>query len=111
LSISQELDVADAGDFDRILEAEEHASGGAFVGFEVEQILSVEGDRAFGHLIAGAAAEDVAERRLARAVRTHDRMDLARVDGEAEALEDRLAVDLGVEVFDFQHQRERFFFE
>ncbi|GEM72662.1 hypothetical protein SAQ01S_24280 [Sphingomonas aquatilis NBRC 16722] len=38
-------------------------------------------------------------------------MDLARVDGEAEALEDRLAVDLGVEVFDFQHQRERFFFE
>ena len=36
--LAQELDVADAGDFDRVLEAEEQAGGGAFIGFEVEQV-------------------------------------------------------------------------
>lgn len=102
-AFAQELDVGDAGDLDRILEAEEQARRGARVRIEVEQVDAVEGDAALGHIVAGAAAEDIAERRFARAVRTHDRVHLTRVHGQAEALEDRLAVDFGVEVIDLKH--------
>ena len=41
--------------------------------------------------------------RPSRPVRPHDRMDLARVDREREALEDRLTADGGVEVMDLEH--------
>ena len=37
-AFAQELEVAHAGDFDRILEAEEQPGGGAFVRFEGEEI-------------------------------------------------------------------------
>src|SRR3546814_10882742 len=56
-----------------------------------------------GHLIPRPPAEHIGERRLARAVRPHDRMDFARVDDERQALQDRLVGDGGVEVFDFEH--------
>ena len=36
--LAQELDEGDAGDFDRILKAEEQARGGAFVGGEGEEV-------------------------------------------------------------------------
>src|SRR3546814_3900317 len=70
---AQKLDVGDAGNLDRILEAEEQPGGSAFVGFEGEQIFAHERDRPCGHLIAGPPAEHIAERRLARAVRPQDR--------------------------------------
>ena len=53
-------------------------------------------------LIVGLAGEHVGERRFSRAVRAHDRVHLARLDDEIEALEDFLAVDLDVQVLDFQ---------
>ena len=71
--------------------------------FELEQVLAIEGDRALGHFIAGAATQDIAEGRLAGAVGAHDRVDLARVHGEAKTLEDRLGVNLGVKVFNLEH--------
>ena len=57
---AQELDVGDARNLDRILEAEEQAVRGALVRLHGEQILAVERHRALGHLIAGPAAEHVA---------------------------------------------------
>ena len=42
---AQELDVGDAGNLDRILEAEEHAVRGALVRIQREQILAVERHR------------------------------------------------------------------
>ena len=56
---AQELDVGDAGNLDRILEAEEHALRGALVRLQGEQILAVERDRALGHLIAGPPGEHI----------------------------------------------------
>ena len=52
-AFAQELEVRDAGNFDRILEAEEQARRGALVRLHREQILAVERRAAFGHFIAG----------------------------------------------------------
>src|SRR5688572_9662885 len=60
-------------------------------------------DRPRSHLIPRPPAEHVAQRRLARPVRPHDRMHLARVDAEREALEDRLAGNVGLEIIDLEH--------
>jgi hypothetical protein len=57
----------------------------------------------FGHLITGPPAKYIAQRRLPRAVRPHNRMNFARVDGQRQTFEDRLAIDFGVEVRDLEH--------
>ena len=100
---AQEVGVVHAGDFDRILEGEEHAGGGAFLGFEFQQRLAVEFDRTFGDFVAVAPGEDVAERGLAGAVRAHDRVHFAGLHVQREALEDFTAGDAGMEVVDLQH--------
>jgi hypothetical protein len=70
----QEGHGGDAGDFDRILEGEEHALGGALIGAISREVLAVEQDLAIGDFIARLAGEHIGERRLAGAVRAHDRM-------------------------------------
>ena len=90
---AQERHGGDAGDFERILEGQEHALGGALVRLHLEHVLAVEQDLAFGDLVVGLAGEHIGERRLARAVRAHDGVHLALVHGEVEAVEDLLAVD------------------
>ena len=67
----------------------------------IEQVLPVKGCRALGHVIAGPAAQRIGERRLARAIGAHDRMDLARVDGERKPLEDFCVAYGGVEIVNF----------
>ena len=101
---AQERHGGDAGDFDRILEGEEEALGGALVGIEVEHVLAVEQDLPLRHLVVGLAGEHIGERRLARSVRAHDRVHLALVHREIEAVQDLLAVDFDVQVFDFKQR-------
>ena len=48
------------------------------------------------------AGEHLGERALARAVRSHDGVDLARLHREVDALEDFLVADARVQVLDFQ---------
>src|SRR5262249_4269694 len=78
------------------------AGGSALIGLHVEQVLAVEQHLAGGRLVAGLAGEHVGERRFARTVRAHDGVHLARLDDEGEPFENRLAVDLDVQVFYFQ---------
>ena len=99
---AQEVHGGDAGDFDRILERQEHALGGALVGRHLQQVLAVEQDLAAGHLIAGLAGDDVGQRRLARAVRPHDRVHLALVHRERQPVEDLALLDTDLQVFDFK---------
>jgi len=73
------------------------------------EILAVEQHFARGQLVVRLAGEHIGERRLARAVRAHAGMDLPLLDREIETVEDLLAVDLDVQVFDFM-QRHRFLF-
>ena len=68
-----------------------------------KQILAEQRGAARGHLITRPAAERVGERRLAGAVRPHDRVDLARVDLERKALEDGLVGDGRLKVVDLKH--------
>ena len=89
---AQEGHVADARDLDRILEREEQPRRRPLLRLEREQVLAVERRGALGDLVALAAGEHVGERRLARAVRPHDRMHLARPHLEVDALEDRLVL-------------------
>ena len=68
-ALAQELEVGDAGDFDRILEAEEQPRRGALVRLQREQVHARRTSREpCGHFIAGPPAEHIGERRLARAV-------------------------------------------
>ena len=75
-----------------ILEREEEAALRALVGAELGQVLAVEEDLALGDLVRGVAHERVRERRLAGAVRTHDRVLLPEVDLEVDTLDDLGAV-------------------
>ncbi len=47
--------------------------------------------------------EQFRQRRLARAVRAHDRVHFAGVDAQRNAAEDFLAVDAGVNVLNIKH--------
>jgi len=101
--LAQELHVRHTGDFNRILEAKKQPGRGALMRLHAEQVFAVEGDRPFGHFITGPTRQHIAERRFARAVGAHDRMNLARVQGQVQALEDRLVGDSGVEVSYLKH--------
>ena len=113
-----------AGDFDRILEAEEQPRRGALVRLHGEQscpspLVSSEVEArpstslgtngvgvnvtALAHLIPRPPGEHVGERRLARAVRPHDRVHLARGHVQRHAVQDRLVGDGRVEVGDLKH--------
>ena len=76
----------------RVLEREEEAALCALVGAELGHVLAVEDDRAARDLVARVAHQGVRERRLARAVRPHDRVHLVRADREVDALDDLGAV-------------------
>ena len=69
---AQEGEAGDARDFDRILEGQEHAPGRPLIGLQRQQIIAVQGDGSFGHLITFTAGEHIGQRRLPRPVRPHD---------------------------------------
>ena len=98
----QVLGDGDAGDRDRVLEGHEQAGPGALVGGGLGDVGAVEADRALGHLEARVAHDRVGERRLAGAVRPHQRVHLASAHLEVEALEDLLLLGGYVQVLDLQ---------
>ena len=73
------------------------------MGGQVEQLLAVDGDRATGDRVVAPTHEHVRQRRLARAVRAHERVHLARAHLEVDAAQDLLPRDGGVQVRDLQH--------
>jgi hypothetical protein len=99
---AEEVGVADAGDFVRVLEGKEEAGAAAGIDGHVEDVFAIEEDLAAGDFVVFVAAEDLAQSAFARTVRAHDGMDFTGVDGEIEAFEDFAAGDLSVEVFDFE---------
>jgi hypothetical protein len=94
----------DAWDLQRILKGEEEALGGAFVRLHGEHVLAVEQHLAVGDRVIRLAGEHVSERRLARAVRAHDGVDLARVHREVQSVQNLPAVDFDGQILDFQHR-------
>ncbi len=105
---AQERHGGDARHLDRILERQEHALGGALVRRHPQDALAVEQHLALGDVVVVLAGQHISERGLARAVRAHDGRDLALFDGQRQAVEDLLALDLDMQIFDFK-QRHYFF--
>ena len=87
---------------DRVLEGEEEAGARALLGVGLGDLLFLEEDLAVGDLERGVAHDRVRERRLAGAVRAHQRMDLAPRDLEVESLEDLLFLGAYVQVANLQ---------
>src|SRR5690606_16947945 len=94
-----------ARDLDRVLEGKEDACGGALLRLQGQQVATLELGPARGDLVALAPGQDVAEGGLAGAVGAHDGVHFAGLHLQRQALEDLLAGDAGVEVFDLQHGR------
>ena len=94
---AHEVEVPDAGDLHGVLEGQEDPGGGAVLGQHRQQVLPLEEDLA-GDVVGLVAGEHVREGALAGPVRPHERVHLARLELEAEAAEDLVVADLGVEV-------------
>ena len=88
---AQEVGHRHAGDHRRVLERQEEALARPLVRRPLEDVLALVADAALGDLVARVAGDDVGQRALAGAVRPHQRVDLALVDGQVDALEDLLA--------------------
>ena len=88
---------------DEILKAEEQPGAGPLLDRHAEQIAPLEKNLALGHLEALVARQHRGQRALARAVRPHDRMDLAGTHRQIDSLQYLLAVDSGMQIFHFQH--------
>ena len=101
--VLHEVGHADAGNLDRILKAEEQPGAGPLLDRHAEQIAPLEKNLALGHLEALVARQHRGQRALARAVRPHDRMDLAGTHRQIDSLQYLLAVDSGMQIFHFQH--------
>jgi hypothetical protein len=100
---AQKVGVIDAGNFHRVLKRQKHAGRRALFRIQREQVDAVVDHRAGGDFVTVAAGEHVAQGRFAGAVRPHDGVDFARIHGKAEALENFLALNADVQVFDCQH--------
>ena len=85
-AVRRKVMVATPGISSGYWKARNRPRGGALVGLHVEQVLAVEQHLACGRLVVRLAGEHIGERRLARAVRPHDRVHLARVHREVETL-------------------------
>jgi hypothetical protein len=96
-----------ARDLERVLEGQEQPFRGALVGLHLEEVFAIEQDLALRDLIFVLAGDDIGKGRFAGAVRPHDGGDFACLHGKGHPLEDRLAVNLGVEVTNFEHVRFR----
>ena len=87
-----------AGHRDRVLEGHEQAHPRALIGRGLGDVLPAKQDLALGHLEPRMTHDRVGERRLARAVRAHQRVNLALVDGQIHAPEDLLLTGADVKV-------------
>src|SRR5690606_1164213 len=106
LGINRHLEkfhVADAGNLHRILERQEQALAGAFLGVHLKQILALELHAAGSRLVARTTGEHVAEGTLAGAVAPHDGTPFARLALEIQTLEDVLLFHFRLQPFARQH--------
>src|SRR3954451_9781948 len=99
----QEVRAVDPRNLDGVLEREEQSFARPLFGRLFQQILPFVKNLARGDVIAVTSGEDGGESAFAAAVRAHDRMDLAFVDGEVDAFENLFAFYSGGKVLNFQY--------
>jgi hypothetical protein len=85
------------------LEREEESALRTLVRAERHEVLAAEENLALGDLVRGMSHQRVGERRLSRAVRPHDRVDLVLVHSEVDALDDlRSVLERDVQIVDLE---------
>src|SRR3989475_3412916 len=99
---AQEVQVTDAGDLHRILEREKDALARAVFGRHGQQVLAFVLDLACGHHVNVAPGQHLGQRRLARAVRTHDGVDLALVHPKVHAAQDFVFSNSSMQILDLE---------
>ena len=99
---THEVDHRHTGNLDGILEGEEDALPGAFLGFHFEEVAALVEDLALCDFVLRVACEDGREGGFAGTIGAHDGMDFTGVDGEVDAAQDLLAGGTGVQVVDFE---------
>src|SRR5438105_12123607 len=75
----------DTGDFHGILKAKKNPLASALLGRHFENVFALECDGPLSDLVKFAPSENLAERRLARTVPSHDGVDFARLDDQVDA--------------------------
>ena len=85
---AQEAGDRQTGDGCRVLEGEEDAQPAALIGRELQKVVALPDDFALRDRVGGVAHQRISERRLARAVATHDRVDFALANREVDAAQD-----------------------
>ncbi|CFA19128.1 Uncharacterised protein [Mycobacterium tuberculosis] len=110
---AQEVRHRDTGHLDGILHGQKQAGPRTFVDAHRQHVRAVEGNGARRHVVFGMARDGVGQRRLARAVGSHQGMCLTGFHGEVDAAQDRdLVVRLrgvlhaDVQVLNFQNGHE-----
>ena len=100
-SLGQELLETHSGHLGRVLEALEQPLPGSLVDAHRKEIAAVQ-CRAPRDLVPGLTGQDMAKRRLARAVGAHDGVDLPEGHLEVEVLQDLLSRHSGGQALDAQ---------
>ena len=98
----QELQIAHAWDFDRVLETQEDPCARPLLGVQLQQVLAAVGDAAAGDGVGGVTRQHLGEGALAAAVAAHHRVDFAGTNRQVDALEDLLVLDASVEIPDLK---------
>ena len=104
---AQEVRHGHAGNLNRVLHCEEEASAGTLVNAHLGDVLAVQQNLAGINLVLGVAGDGGSQGGLTGTVGAHDGVNLARVDGQVNALEDGLGGfviedDRDVKVLDFK---------
>ena len=92
----QEVGSANPGDFDRVLKGQEDALASAVFRGHLQQILPFKAHLAGRDLIGFPSSEDMCQGALARAIRTHNGMDLAGIHRQIDSPQDFVVADLRV---------------
>src|SRR6266540_2531847 len=102
---TQESDHRDPRDLGRVLESEEQAVLSPLVRRPLADVLAMEANLPLRDDVAGPAHQDLGERGLPRAVRSHERVDLALADRQVDPFQDLIAFHLDMEILDLQRRR------
>mmetsp|Transcript_36559 Transcript_36559/g.91349 ORF Transcript_36559/g.91349 Transcript_36559/m.91349 type:complete len:606 (+) Transcript_36559:252-2069(+) len=102
-SEAQKVGVGDTRDLDRVLERKEDTLLRALLRLQVEQVLALAVvHRAAGDLVRWVPHDHLGKGALPRAVRPHDRMDLAALDAQVHPLQDRRVLHGGLQILHVQ---------
>jgi len=98
----QKLEIAHAGNFHRVLEAQEQADAGPLLGIKLQQISAAVGHRSTGDGVGGVTGKNLGEGALAAAVAPHHRMDLTGPQGQVDAVKNGLIRNAGAQIADIE---------